>query len=79
MSRILDELPVTGRSGPKFSYPWDEWTDGRVWEITRGEDFQVSTRAMYSMIGTHAASHGFTVTKRKRGDSIAFQFRRVGK
>src|SRR5205807_7216274 len=27
-------------------YPWDEWTDGSIWEIERGEDYDVATENM---------------------------------
>jgi len=35
MARKLETFPTFIRS----TYPWDEWLDGSVWELTEGEDF----------------------------------------
>lgn len=40
MARILTELPATKRGGASSKYPWDEWLDGQVYELVRGEDFE---------------------------------------
>jgi hypothetical protein len=31
---------------PAGRYPWTEWTDGSIWEITFGEDYDVPTENM---------------------------------
>ena len=31
---------------PSRRYPWHEWTDGSIWEILRGEDYDVPTENM---------------------------------
>jgi hypothetical protein len=35
MARQLESFPAS--SGAR--YPWDEWLDGSVWELVKGEDF----------------------------------------
>jgi hypothetical protein len=30
------------------TYPWDEWLNGKAWELRRGEDYEVSTPAFRS-------------------------------
>jgi hypothetical protein len=36
MARVIDNFPATATQS---RYPWDEWLDGRVWELVAGEDF----------------------------------------
>lgn len=37
MARKVDAFPeIPGQS----RYPWDEWLDGSIWELTEGEDFR---------------------------------------
>ncbi len=38
---FMDERP-----GPARRYDWPSWTDGSVWEIRRGEDYDVATENM---------------------------------
>jgi hypothetical protein len=73
MSKILDQLPKS-QTGFDSRYPWADWTDGRVWQIKRGEDFTIRPTVMYAQLGVHASRHGLKVVKRLRGDVIAFQF-----
>lgn len=37
MAKKLDAFPIKSR---EHKYPWHEWTDGGVWEIKKGEDFE---------------------------------------
>lgn len=41
-------------------YPWEEWLNGSIWSITRGEDFATSPTSMRTMIYTRAAHAGLT-------------------
>ena len=38
----------------KILYPWDEWFDGDIWQITYGEDFQTHPMMMERIIRTRA-------------------------
>jgi hypothetical protein len=59
----------------KFTYPWDEWSDGRTWQITRGEDFEVSAMAMRAQITGAATRRGMRAIIRKKGpDTLRFRF-----
>jgi hypothetical protein len=42
MAKRLDSFP----DGASRRYPWTEWTDGGVWEIRRGEDYDAATENM---------------------------------
>src|SRR6266540_2767348 len=67
-----DPMPSTRR------YPWDEWTDGSVWEIRRGEDYDVATENM--RVNLHMKAKGLAArvrTKKVRdeqGEGLVFQF-----
>jgi len=41
MARKITRMPA--REG--CQYPWEEWLDGDVWELTAGEDFLTSVHA----------------------------------
>ena len=43
MARVIDTFPAhTNQS----RYPWDEWLDGRVWELVQGEDFDAKPNTL---------------------------------
>jgi len=73
MSRILEELPPDSRGAPEV-YPWSDWTDGRIWEITRGEDFTLAVQSMAGLLRMRASRLGLSIQQRVRGDVIAFRF-----
>jgi len=75
MSRILEELPKDGRGAPQI-YPWSDWTDGRVWEITRGVDFNGPAARMAGQMRNYALRNGLKVKQRVRADTVSFQFAR---
>ena len=48
----------------KAVYPWDEWFDGDIWEITAGEDFQGHPLMMERIIRTRATGKKARVSMR---------------
>lgn len=76
MATQLNSFP--GRRGPQGRYPWDEWTNGRPWRITRGEDYDVPTENMRVNLHMRASSMGRKVKTRKiaddQGEGLIFQF-----
>lgn len=62
------------RIGRPALYPWDEWTDGHAWRITRGEDFVSSPKSMGVTLYSHARRKGLDVHIRIDGDAVEFQF-----
>jgi len=56
-------------------YPWDEWTDGQVRRLRKGQDFQCDTRSMQAyiyLIATRRGMKGRTVIE--DDDTIIIQF-----
>ena len=69
MARILDALPNPSGSGGGQKYPLDDWFDGRVWELTAGEDFTTSLKNVRTTLATTAASRGLKLATRKTSET----------
>jgi hypothetical protein len=54
-------------SGGKDSYPWDDWFDGDIWQITYGEDFDSHPLMMERIIRTRIVGRAGKVTLRHVG------------
>ena len=80
MSEILDSFPANahpvGRGQPRL-YPWAEWTDGQIYQLTAGRDFptRVGVKGIAKRCTTHARNHGLKVRTHKVDDTtIIVQF-----
>ena len=77
MAKRLDAFPGHERSGQR-RYPWSEWTDGGVWEIRRGTDYDVATENM--RVNLHMKADALVVKVRtqkvndRNGEGLVFQF-----
>ncbi len=72
MAETLDSFPFRVPAG---RYPWDSWTDGRIWRAKRPEDFSVAASSFSAYIRAKAnelnkAVHVTIV----ENDTIVFQF-----
>ena len=43
MARVVKEMPASTRGS---KYPWINWFDGKVWELTPGTDFDCNVDSM---------------------------------
>ena len=77
MARRLESFPY-GQQPPVRRYPWTDWLDGSVWEIRRGEDYDVSTENMRVNLHMKADSRAVKVRTKKvhdpKGEGLVFQF-----
>lgn len=77
MARRLNKFPADGAPSTR-RYPWHEWTDGSVWEIRRGEDYDVATENM--RVNLHMKADGLAMKVRtkkirdEQGEGLVFQF-----
>lgn len=81
MATVLDkkaniewDVPATRRK-----FPWDEWTNGEVWQAIEGEDFAANHAVFKSQLRTRAEKLGrevrTRVEKSENGSvSVFFQF-----
>jgi hypothetical protein len=78
VARRLNAFPSGDRPGAPRRYPWDEWTDGAVWEIRRGDDYDVNTENM--RVNIHMRADALAVKARtkkindEQGEGLVFQF-----
>ena len=73
MARVLDEIPAWAfRRGPGRPelYRYDDWLDGRVHELTSGEDFTVNIRTMRAYIKAAAKRRGCEVVCEHDGEIL---------
>jgi hypothetical protein len=73
MAKRLAEFPESEKDGPR-RYPWSEWTDGGVWEIQRGEDYDAETENMRANLHIKAKTLGQKVRTRKTSDGLGLVF-----
>lgn len=75
MARTLDRFPsMPGRT----QHPWSEYLDGRVWELTPGEDFTAKVPTFKASAQAQAKKRGGRVRTRtlREGDreTLVIQF-----
>jgi hypothetical protein len=77
MATKLESFPGDGPAGFR-RYPWSEWTDGGVWDIRRGEDYDVATENMRVNLHMKADKLLRKVRTKKvrddNGEGLVFQF-----
>jgi hypothetical protein len=57
-------------------YPWNKWTDGRVWEVKEGVDFDCPVNIFRSVVYSHAYRKGLVARITARGGQVRLQFKR---
>src|SRR4051794_29071360 len=79
MARRLESFPRDEQSHPR-RYPWSDWTDGSVWEVRKGEDYDVATENMRVNLHMKADALLRKVRTQKvadeRGEGLVFEFLR---
>jgi hypothetical protein len=77
MAKKLDAFPGD-RARSQRRYPWHEWTDGGIWEIRHGEDYDVATENMRVNLHMKADQQLRKVRTKKvsdqAGERLVFQF-----
>src|SRR3954467_13759357 len=77
MAKRLENFPGDAPSVGR-RYPWPEWTDGSVWEIRRGDDYDAATENMRVNLHMKADSLAKKVRTKKvrdeQGEGLVFQF-----
>ena len=75
MAERVAKFPEGVSESRKRKYPWEEWTDGSIWVITRGVDFKVGIDVMRMTLYNRARLAGTKVEVRRVSESIlAFQY-----
>jgi hypothetical protein len=80
MGHRLDSFDFQPPQPPRrpTKYPWDEWTDGSIWQILQGRDYDVATRSVQASLFSHATSTDLRVRTRRvfvdGRDGLVFQY-----
>ncbi len=65
-------------AGRPAKYPWPQWTDGSIWRIVRGVDFDVAPRSMQATLFARASRDGMRLATRQVIDdgreAVVFRF-----
>lgn len=72
MARVIRQFPDPPPAGGVhgIKYPWDEWLDGKVWELEIGADFYSSRESFRHAAGEAGRRRGFQVqTAVPRGEN----------
>ena len=71
MAKVLKEFHFAVRD----RYPWTEWFDGRIWQLTRGTDFRCQAQSMLSIAHAKGKKKRLKVLVACRGDQVILQAR----
>jgi hypothetical protein len=71
MARILKELK---KRPPRAKYPWDKWSDGRVWLLERGKDYSCPDLSIARQAHQYATRVGLQATTSVQEDGVVVQF-----
>jgi hypothetical protein len=55
---------ITPEGTDKVVYPWEDWLDGDIWQLTEGDDFDTHPLMMERIIRTRATARGAKVRLR---------------
>jgi hypothetical protein len=79
MARRVDRFQKDIAEIPR-RYPWAEWSDGAIWEIRQGEDYDVPTENMRINLHERARQRVMKVRTEKfsdeHGEGLRFRFTR---
>lgn len=70
MAKKLDEFPRQSRNS---KYDWDTWLNGEVWELTRGEDFDIGMASFRSVAFREARLRKVKLRTTVRGGKFILQ------
>ena len=77
MAKVVKAMPSRnsgGGQGAPQKYPWEKWLDGRVWKLTKGEDFDSDPKMFRTYVWKVATSkYGCKVETRIVWDDLYVQ------
>ena len=68
MAKKLKEFVFKGKNA-RGKYPLDQWFDGSIWQLERGQDFTVQTQNMRGVLSAAAKSRGMCLRTRILSDT----------
>lgn len=71
MAKIVDEFPSGNTRTPQ--YPYEDWFDGQIWALEKGEDFKTSVEGLRSSVHNAAKRMNIRVQTKIRGEVLFVQ------
>lgn len=75
MAKVLKSFDFKTGVASASKYPWNEWLDGRIWEITQGEDYSIKPISMAQNVWKAARDNGKASKIKIIGNRIVFKAR----
>jgi hypothetical protein len=72
MAKKVNAWPTTSNS---TRYPWDQWLDGNIWALTKGDDFDQNTEHFRAQVYIAARNRGVKARTTRLGDVLHIQAR----
>lgn len=63
MAEVLDQWPTITRTR-QSRYPWGEWTNGAIWQVREGDDFESNLKTFVQGLYAYAKRHDLKVEVR---------------
>lgn len=75
MAEVIAEWPSIVRTR-SAKYPWAEWSDGQIWKVAEGEDFESNLKTFVQGLYAFAKRHSMKVEARTDvpNSTVAFRF-----
>lgn len=70
MADQLDAFPQAAH----VRYPWDEWTNGAVWKVRQGVDFDIDPERFRSVLYVAAQRRGMKAQTTITEQEVCFRF-----
>ncbi|WML79165.1 hypothetical protein [Streptomyces sp. VNUA74] len=72
--RITPAEVTFRRPGAPQKYPWEDWTDGSMWHLLQGIDYQTSTKGFRAVVHQAAQRYGLKVHTRETDRGLVVTF-----
>ena len=77
MAKTIDDSLLVTNRGRTHQYPWSEWTDGKTWEVVKGEDFECTLNSFRNGLYSIGKTLAMKVTSMTLPDENVIRFRFV--
>jgi len=77
VAQVVEEYDWDQKVIRDGKYPWSQWFNGAVWELTKGEDFDVDVAAFRRAVHSRAHWLGFKARTRTIKNDQAIVIQRI--
>lgn len=74
----IEEFNFAATRGGGYGHPWEEWTDGSIWKVQKGVDYEGITGKFRDRLYKRGKDHGMRVQSaivtEDGNEFVVFQF-----